>query len=232
MPVKADVKKLHRIMDFSKVVQVFEKKELYFANPSSWDDPYERHIQHSKNHAIFAQCWSRRPISDAMWRIYSQHGMGVRVTTTEAKILQVLGASSKIKKYRYRVAQVKYMTQRDLVLQVKEIALGLNEKFDISKAVNALYMKRDAFEHEVEWRAALFSKSESSAKDQKGFTIPVDPHFFIDRILLDPRAPDELVDAFKYYFENKLNYQGSVQRSSLYKSPEFITVNEIGVDEL
>ncbi|MGX9559474.1 DUF2971 domain-containing protein [Pseudomonas sp. CFBP 5750] len=225
-------KKLYRIMDFTKVVQIFEKKELYFANPSSWDDPYERHIKHSRNHAIFAQCWSRRPISDAMWRIYSQNGMGVRISTTNIKMRAALQAAAKSKKYSYRVARVSYKTQADLIVEAKKIASDLNERFDISRAVDALYMKRDAFIHEVEWRAALYSKSENAAKDQKGFIVPVEPHEFIDRILLDPRAPDELVRTFKFYFESCLGYKGSVQRSQLYQSPETIEIEEILADQL
>jgi len=225
-------KKLYRIMDFAKVVQIFEKKELYFANPGSWDDPYEQHIKHSKNHAIFAQCWSRRPISDAMWRIYSQHGMGVRISTTNHKLSTALKAAAQSKKYRYRVARVEYKPQADLIVEARKIASDLNAQFQISRAVDALYMKREAFQHEVEWRAALYSKSEETSKDQKGFIVPVNPHQFIDRILLDPRAPDELVRAFKFFFENQLKYNGSVQRSALYQSPETIEIDEILTDQL
>lgn len=225
-------RRLYRILDFTKVVQIFEKKELYFANPSSWEDPYERHIKHSKNHAIFAQCWSRIPISDAMWRIYSQNGMGVRISTTNVKLAAVLKAAAQKKEYRYRVARVKYKSQADLVVETKKIAADLNESFDISRAIDALYMKREAFDHEREWRATLFSKSENAAKDQKGFTVPVDPHQFIDRILLDPRAPDELVRAFKFFFETHLQYKRSVKRSVLYQSPETIEIDEIFADQL
>ena len=44
--------KLYRIMDFSKVVQIFETQSLYFANPSCWKDPYEQRIKHSSDHAL------------------------------------------------------------------------------------------------------------------------------------------------------------------------------------
>ncbi|MHC8326021.1 DUF2971 domain-containing protein [Pseudomonas sp. LB1P83] len=224
--------RLYRILDFTKVVQIFEKKELYFANPGSWEDPYENHIKHSKNHAVFAQCWSRTPISDAMWRIYSQNGMGVRISTTVLKLRAALKDAAKDKNYRFRVDKVEYKSQADLLIEVKSIAADLNESFFINRAIDALYIKRDAFEHEDEWRATLYSKSEVSSKDQKGFTIPVEPHALIDRILLDPRAPEELIQAFKFYFKSYFNYKGTVQRSALYRSPDPIHIDEINVDDI
>lgn len=30
--------RLYRIMDFSRVVQLFEREELYFSYPTAWDD--------------------------------------------------------------------------------------------------------------------------------------------------------------------------------------------------
>lgn len=224
--------RLYRILDFTKVVQIFEKKELYFANPEVWDDPYEKFIRHSKNNSIFAQCWSNTPISDAMWRIYSQNGMGVRISTTKAKLESVLKGSAKRSKYRYRVAEVEYLSRDDFAAETKKLAEDLNESFNISRAVDALYMKREAFDHEDEWRATLYSISEDIDQNKKGFTVPVDPHDFIDRILLDPRAPDELVQAFKFFIQQRLKYKGSVQRSALYRSPEQIKIDEIFLDQL
>lgn len=73
---------LYRIMDFHRIVQIFERRELYFAHPSTWDDPYEKFIKHPQSHALFAQCWTRASSSDAMWRIYSPNGLGVRISTS------------------------------------------------------------------------------------------------------------------------------------------------------
>lgn len=226
------VVRLYRILDFTKVVQIFEKKELYFANPSSWDDPYENHIKHSKNHAVFAQCWSLIPSSDAMWRIYSPNGMGVRISTTNLKLKDALKAAAPTKKYRYRVAKVDYVSPMDLRAERKEIAADLNEGFEITRAIDTLYTKRKAFSHEAEWRATLYSTAENNEKNQSGFTVPVDPHEFIGQIILDPRAPDELIRAFSYFFKYKLKFKGSVVRSALYQSPRTIEIEEITADQL
>lgn len=226
--------RLYRIMDFTRVVQIFEKGELYFAKPSTWDDPYEQRIKHAQDHAIFAQCWGRSPISDAMWRIYSQNGTGVRISTTLNKLTNIMRDACKERNYLRRIKEVEYFSQKEIDVNAKKIAQDLRENFDIGRAVDALYMKREAFSHETEWRAMFYTQKESREKEEKGISIKIDPHKFIDRILLDPRAPDELVKAFEFYFQEKLNFKGNVQRSSLYKMPEpyIIEDNSINADDL
>ncbi|MCS4260221.1 DUF2971 family protein [Pseudomonas protegens] len=234
MAVEENSKRLYRIMDFSRVVQIFEKKELYFAKPSTWEDPYEQRIKHSKDHAIFAQCWSELGISDAMWRIYSQNGMGVRISTTAEKIVAVMKAACKEKGYKYRVRSVEYKSQVAINIEAKAIASELRQEFNISRATDMLYLKRDAFRHENEWRATFLALSEDRASDKKGLAVKIDPHVFIDRILLDPRAPEELVSAFKYYFKSKLKFKGEVSRSVLYKSPPPFEIEDdvINIEDL
>lgn len=216
--------KLYRIMDFTKVVQIFESQKLYFANPSVWDDPYEQMLKHPMDHAIFAQCWGRLSTSDAMWRIYSKNGMGVRISTTPNKLRETIKASTDRLGLKYRLRPVEYKNKVTLNREAKNIELDLRESYTVARAVDMLYMKRDSFRHETEWRAALYSVSENRTMPKVGLTIPVDPHFLIDNILLDPRAPEELVNAFKFYFERKLKFKGDVVRSALYKVPDLITV--------
>lgn len=220
MAVEKEITNLYRIMDFSRVVQLFEKKELYFANPSTWDDPYEQLIKHSKDHALFGQCWSRTYNSDALWRIYSKDGMGVRISTTEEKLRQVIKSGIKGKGYNYRLREVEYVSQVRLNKKARSVAARLQDLFVIGEAVDMLYVKREAFQHEDEWRATLYCPSEARADGKKGITIPVDPHRFIKSILFDPRASDEIVNAFAFYFKTKLGFKGRVARSVLYKKPK------------
>lgn len=220
MAVSKRVTHLYRIMDFSRVVQIFEKKELYFANPSTWDDPYEQLIKHSRDHALFGQCWSRSSTSDALWRIYSQNGMGVRISTTEEKLRAVIRAGIKENAYRYKLDSVEYVSLKDLNAKAKEIAANQKDILVVGEAVKMLYVKRSAFSHENEVRATIYCPSEAKTEGRKGISISVDPHSFINRILLDPRASDELVDAFKFYFKTKVGFKGEVTRSVLYRKPK------------
>lgn len=107
-------------------------------------------------------------------------------------------------------------------LKIREITESLEKKFDLATAVKLLYLKREAFTHESEWRATIYCPEVDRARVQKGISVTINPHKVIDNILLDPRAPQELVDAFTYYFKEKLQFKGRVSRSVLYKSPQRI----------
>jgi hypothetical protein len=216
--------RLYRILDFYRVVQIFERQELFFAHPSLWDDPYERRVQHQSSHALFAQCWCRLGISDAMWRIYSPNHMGVRISTTTKKLEKAVSASAKDLGYGWVSQEVEYISQFELNLRARKIAAGLEKKFNLADAVKVLFLKREAFAHEAEWRATIYCPDEDRSKPSNGVGIKINPHELIDSILLDPRAPQELVDAFAYYFKHKLKFKGRVARSVLYASPRRIEV--------
>ena len=226
--MKSSSGRLYRILDFSRVVQIFQEEALFFSHPSKWDDPYEQRIKHVQSHALFAQCWCQLGISDAMWRIYSQHGLGVRISTTKSKLEKVVkdGWKSHGHQYRWRGAEVQYLSQSDLNAETTAVADDLKRRFTLKRAADMLYLKREAFRHESEWRATVYCPDADAKNFAEGLSIPIDPHELIDRILLDPRAPEELVSAFKFYFENKLGFRGEVTRSVLYKSPKPIEIDD------
>lgn len=145
--------------------------------------------------------------------------MGVRISTSTKKLSKAVQATTNALGYRLETGPVKYLSQHDLNLQIRKITGSLKEKFDLATAVKILYMKREAFTHESEWRAAIYCPDADRAQVRKGIAVKVNPHAIIDSILLDPRAPQELVDAFTYYFKEKLKFKGRVARSVLYKSP-------------
>lgn len=211
-------------MDFSRVVQMFEKGELYFSHPTAWEDPFEKRVQHQSSHAVFAQCWCQIGVSDAMWRIYSQNGMGVRISTTTKKLSTLVRAAIRPLGYGWDCRQVEYLTQYDLNKRTKAVATELDREFKIQEAVNLLYLKREAFRHETEWRAAIYCPDAGRERVRPGLVVKVDPHKLVDNILLDPRAPKELVEAFQFYFQKKLNYKRRVGPSVLYKSPQPIQI--------
>jgi hypothetical protein len=200
------------------VVQIFEKGELFFAHPSTWDDPYEHH-NHKYSNSLFAQCWSRIAISDAMWRIYSPNHLGVRVRTTPQDLSNALQTFIHgHRHYSWVSRQVEYHKQTELKSKF-QVLRGRIDK-DMSNGAELLYHKRDAFAHESEWRASIFCSEEGPKDITKGLRVKINPHEFIGNMFLDPRAPDELVKAFRYYLKVKLKFKGGVAKSGLYKAPD------------
>lgn len=217
---------IYRIMDFPRVVEIFKKNKIYFAHPSSWDDPYETRLRHPKTHQIFASCWCQSGISDAMWRIYSPHGLGVRISLYKNSLEQSIKSWIKEERngYRWRGREIRYLPQKELIEEIDLIRNDLKKEYTVPRAVDALYLKRQAFSHENEWRGLLFCPAEK--RERKGIFIPIDPHKMIRNILIDPRSPDALADAFKHYFKDVLGYSGTVTKSVLYKIPRPIIIDD------
>lgn len=214
-------------MDFQRAVDIFKDKKIYFANPIAWEDPYETRLKHPENHLIFASCWCQSGISDAMWRIYSPQGFGVRISVDKDQLKSsIISWIRKNKKgYKLRSQKIEYLPQRELNEEINKIKKDLQEDFEISRAVDALYLKREAFSHEDEWRTLLYCPGNN--EEQKGIYIPINPKELIKNILIDPRSPDALADAYKHYFSKILGYSGLVQKSVLYKVPKPIVIDDI-----
>ncbi|MDR8731180.1 hypothetical protein FEQ05_05084 [Burkholderia pseudomultivorans] len=212
--------RLYRIINFHHAVQIFEKNEIFFSSPSSWEDPYETRLVYRGMHRIFAQCWCSNGISDAMWRIYSPNHLGVRIGTSTKKLAAALKADAHSRGIELRMEDVTYHSQRDLNLKSRKIKDALAKHFDTAKATDFLFMKREAYEHEAEFRVVAIAKDQELSLAEQGLRIKVSPKSFIDSILIDPRAPDELANALIYYFKEKVGFKKKCRKSVLYKTPQ------------
>lgn len=207
---------LYRIMDFTRVVRFFQTKKLYFAHPSKWEDPFESKVTHPDTFGLFAQCWTQGGESDAMWRIYSPNHLGVRMRTTKAKLEALvkkglsLGCSCECR-------PVEYSSQAVATLTAGLTASLLRTSYNLEKAIGLMFNKREAFEHEKEWRAVIHNP-EMAARSTcpEGMEIEVDPYELVESVTFDPRASQERVDAFALYFRKGLSFQGNVGKSALY----------------
>lgn len=213
---------LYRIMPLRHLIDLLETRELYFASPNSWHDPYERVIQHKGTPWTFAQCWGKRAVSDAMWRIYSSDHMAVRIRTTRDK-LEIVGKQFQASHYGiFRVDSVVYNDPKVVDTELNEIAAKLKSRFDIERALNALFLKRDAFDYEAEVRAVVYLKPRPRIQAIKNFRFQIDPHALVESILFDPRAEASFVKMTTHYLRNVLHFEGSIARSALYRASEII----------
>lgn len=210
--------KLYRILRFDHAVKILNGS-LFFSHPSAWDDPYETHIKHNFEHAIFAQCWSKASMSEAMWRIYSPNMLGVRVRTTVSKLEAAMTVFTKNNKgYKRRLSVVEYLPPLKYKSEAKKIGSVLEDKELASASLGAdlLCLKRSAYIHEREVRAIIFDGNSTQGSMARGIDVPVDGHKLIESILIDPRAPDELCNAMVHYLKDVLNFSGEVRKSKLY----------------
>ncbi|HTN62581.1 MAG TPA: DUF2971 domain-containing protein [Devosia sp.] len=211
---------LYRITKFSTLVDMFESEALYFASPSSWEDPYERVLKHKKSDLFFAQCWSKKSVSDAMWRIYSTDRYGIRIRTSREKLIAALKTNKKENDVGFLVKDVNYLTLKDLNSNLADIATKLRKNYLPSRAAGALLLKRDAFDHEAEVRAILNAPVGHAGGDH--LRVRIDAHDFVDNIYFDPRVDPTFEKVCSYYLANHIGYKGVIGKSSLYKDREEI----------
>ncbi|WP_019554800.1 DUF2971 domain-containing protein [Propionispira raffinosivorans] len=251
---------LYKYISFSRFVELIELHRLYLTKITLWEDPYEgfpvkknfnegiptwvvekmnkKLIEAGKNSVLqhtYAQSWTdTREESDAMWRIYSQDKLGVRITVKLAQILQqiteaVTKINSTIKVNHYKV---KYHQGYNVDNCRTPDKMGI---IMTDKAICEL--KRPAFEHEAEYRiscslklADTMRKNNSSMMSEIEladifekiqtppvihYDVPIDS---ICEVILDPRAPESHKKTFLEYCKNRGFDQHNVlfQKSNLY----------------
>ena len=88
-----------------------------------------------------------------------------------------------------------------------------------NRALASLFVKRNAFKHESEYRVVVLDRSPEDG--QTRLTVPtIDPHLLVQSVLVDPRAHDATVKVFKFFLKEKLKFKGSVAKSVLYERAE------------
>ena len=220
--MKDCVEYLYRIISFQHLVDLFETNKLFFARPSSWEDPYEKRLMHPKINEVFGQCWSRRGVSDAMWKIYSPNHFGVRIKVGRSKLLEQLNSAKK-ESFQYRkIGKVKYCSAVVIDREYAGIVAGLESTPPVGRALDSLMFKRNAYSYEAETRVLI--SSNKVGLEEKGIFLPVSPHDLIESILADPRMPEAVFASFKFYLKEKLKYEGLVSRSRIYDAIEPLSV--------
>jgi len=218
--------KIYRIMSFGHVVDMFESKSLFFASPRLWDDPFETFLIHARSNATFAQCWTKKAVSDAMWRIYSPDRLSVRVATTRASMTSALNAvQAEEESFRYLIKDVIYDTASNVRVSMIKLKDELDIKFVTTKAAEALLRKRDSFQHEDEVRVIVHDRSASDFGPVKnGLRVAFDAHANIDSVVFDPRVDETYMRVCEYYLRGSIGFEGGVGKSALYRSNESLEV--------
>ncbi|MDR7305126.1 DUF2971 domain-containing protein [Rhodoferax saidenbachensis] len=220
MPNSSSSQYLYRIIRFDRLVQMLKTNEWHFAHPSTWEDPSEVRTRNKLSDMLFAQCWCRNGVSDAMWRIYSQDKLGVRIRVSRDRLKSALYDLAEQRNIGFHIAPVKYVNEMEYTIRTNKMKLELERRVTFVRASAHLYLKRPAFAHEAETRVVLIDFDQSDDEKPKGHKITLNTRQLIESVLVDPRAPNEYVEAYRHYLKDELNFLGTVEKSQLYKSYE------------
>lgn len=229
-------KYIYRIISVDRVIELFSTNQNTLVKPIEWDDPYENFILSSKikltsgeiieynyHDRFYGQCWTLNRASDAMWRIYSPNGDGVRVRTTIRKLLEsIYAAQPKLPEVKCYLGKVKYLSEKKLY----DVANSIfdDSGVEVNNLFYSLLVKRRAFKHEDEVRLLYFEMNDDKYSE-KLFKYEIEPNSLIDQMMLDPRFSFEDYKKIKEKIKTKTVFKGDIKRSLLYSLPKGIIIN-------
>lgn len=222
---------LYRIMPLCHFLQMLDSQKMYLPRVSQWEDPYELFLfkQHFVNSTgqeidvlsqasrIYGQCWSSVRKSDALWRIYSQDHLGVQIKTSVEKLNSLI--EQQIGKGLYlRLGQVEYVSEKYLNNWITTLKMPM----DNANLVNSLFIKRDSFSHEKEyrliaWLADVDENNKHVVCCPDHIDLSIDPLQMIYEVSLDPRLTKEEAELLKNAIALRLGGKCRVSQSTLYK---------------
>jgi hypothetical protein len=217
---------VYRIISFQRVLELFEKGVNTLVKPVAWDDPFENFIlrlkgrlpsgelvEFAQRYDFYGQCWTLVGGSDAMWRIYSSDKRSVRIkvrlkTLVETLAPQATGIAL--------LGKVRYLSAVGLVRWAKKAMLHADVP-DVRLLAQTLLVKRAAFSHEKEFRLLYF---EPRQDQPRLFQYRVDPHKFVEEMVVDPRLTADEAAQFIDEIKTKTGFAGPISHSELYAAPQ------------
>lgn len=200
-----------------------------------WDDPFENfivsaryksktgHMDSVLRHVLHGSCWTRKSVSDALWRIYSPDKLSVRIASTPTLLAQELSSGlSKYPRSKCFVGKVQYLPEKVIVDSAASLAKQIwTDESELSAARSVLF-KRKSFAHEDEARVLVVDRHRQSKNGM--IRVRVDPHTLITSVMFDSRAPTEVKDMYKSFLRNDIGFKGRITSSTLYDLPARLIV--------
>ena len=204
--------------------------------PRLWDDPFEnfflRSLVKGPNgerisiegiaESWYGQCWTLNEETDAMWRIYSPGGVGVKVKTTIRKLFDSFyDAGDPYADLKFLIGRVKYRREAEIVDIMRSVHFydDVGSGGQATSFAKLLCVKREAFEHEHEVR--LLFQDLDPKRSVRDFTLfDFDVNAVCEQVVLDPRLSEAEAAAFR----DDILAAGCklpVSQSLLYRMPNF-----------
>lgn len=228
---------LHRYMPLEYALKMLNNKQLWFSNPITWKDPFEKRFIEARYNdngketdflwkdQVFCICMTQTLTSEAYWNTYTCQQIGIEFRIEKNKLLDELRRYTQ--QYDIYIGKVEYMRIADIKRELSKIPF----KAPVPKVKSSewyarlLLLKRIAYRYEDEIRIIIVKKNKT-----KELGINLDYQCenteLIRSILLDPSIGKNTTDLLKEVFEDKYGFtylfnsnghrQSRVLKSQLY----------------
>jgi len=232
--IYSDESEIWRYMDFSKFVDLLDSSCLFFPRLTILRklDPYEGSFipfsSHNKKdesskkifkeldmfipNNTFVSCWYLSEIeSAALWKLFPKSDEGIAVKSNIGKLVQSIEARNSEQNTIY-MGSVTYGHEK--------VAARKTNKPKSFTGDDAVFTKRQCFEHEKELRLVMYSHDIKTPILSNGISlkIEVDLESMISEIIISPEAPSWIEDLVKRVTK-KYGYSFEIRQSTLNRLP-------------
>lgn len=231
--------RISKYMSLENALNILEEEELYLANPSVWQDPFERLFIKAEyelngenkrfndllpdNKYLYCTCFTQCFQSDAQWKMYNDHEIAVMIDFDVKKLFKKL---SNFRNDLY-IGKAKYIEGgwnkvRELDEKTRDAIKNPNDGNHLAALLGLMLRKRINYKYEEEIRLMCLRKP-ALAKDgsyKSGITVKI-PNIkkCITTIRIDPRLGPRTTKAIKEILGKHL--QGKVSKSAMNNNASF-----------
>lgn len=231
--------RISKYMSLENALNILEEEELYLANPSVWQDPFESLFIKAEyelnggnkrfndllpdNKYLYCTCFTQCFQSDAQWKMYNDHEIAVMIDFDVKKLFKKL---SNFRNDLY-IGKAKYIEGgwnkvRELDEKTRDAIKNPNDGNHLAALLGLMLRKRINYKYEEEIRLMCLRKP-ALAKDgsyKSGITVKI-PNIkkCITTIRIDPRLGPRTTKAIKEILGKHL--QGKVSKSAMNNNASF-----------
>ncbi len=222
---------VNKFMSLERALNLLNSQSIWFANPETWPDPYEkRFINATYNggqkfawkNRVFCTCFTDNATSEASWNAYSSNPDCVQFTFHRQALIDLLeNYQASNKKYQVYFDKVEYMQTKKIEFPLSKIPF--DPKITAGSGLRSmefkerlLLLKRKAFDYEHEYRAIIVKPKGTK---ECGIEVPIpDLHSFISRITIGPKVEKDTFEMLKEVLVKKYGLKDStIRQSYLYR---------------
>lgn len=213
-------KVLYKHMPLENALRTLNDKYLWFANPSTWKDPFEkrfleaRYINKGKEvnfnwkGKVFCTCLTQTQTSEAYWNVYKQGSIGIEFKIYREKLLEEL--SKYADTYKIFIGRAEYLKTKDIKKDLRDIPFKWPIKPEVKLnsdifASRLFLLKRVAFAYEDEIRIIVVKKN-ATKEDGIKIHYDCDNSDLIHQIMLDPNLGENTSAMLKKVFVNEYGF--------------------------
>ena len=207
-------KVLYKHMPLENALRSINEKYLWFANPSTWKDPFERRfldaryykkgkeVQFKWKGRVFCTCMTQTQTSEAYWNIYKQDSIGVEFKIYRKKLLEELSKYDDT--YEIFIGRAEYLKTNEIKRELKDIPfdppIASNVKINSGIFASRLFLlKRIAFKYEDEIRIIIVKKNVTKEDGIKVYYECKNTEL-IHQIVIDPNLGENTYRLLKNVF--------------------------------